>query len=463
MHRAWVSWVLRDLLDMDKALQDGSELPALAVTVAEQGETLRPDFAVVGRPWAALLNEPTPRLLVSVYPAGQDLEKPASGKRWKASPATRMMTLLHGTDVPLGLVTNGEQWMLVHALKGQTTGFISWYADLWLEERLTLRAFRTLLAAHRFFGVSSDKTIEKLLADSANDQSEVTDQLGYQVRHAVEVLVQAVDLADQDRGRKLLAGIPDERLYEAAVTVMMRLVFLLSAEERNLILSGDPVYAQHYAVSTLRAQLREVADHSGEEFLDRRHDAWSRLLATFRAIYGGIHHDRMALPAYGGGLFDPDRYPFLEGRVAGTSWRKTPAHPLPISNRTVLHLLDAVQMLQMKVPGGGPAEARRISFRALDIEQIGHVYENLLDHTAKRATEPILGLAGSADARREVALSALEERAQEGSGCAGRVRARGHRTDGERHPQGAGGQAGHGTRPAACRGLRQQRGTGSNA
>ena len=96
---------------------------------------------------------------------------------------------------------------------------------------------------------------------------------------------------------------------------MMRLVVLISAEERNLILTGDPVYAQYYAVSTLRAQLRDVADHYGEEFLDRRYDAWSRLLAAFRAVYGGIHHDRMALPAYGGGLFDPDRYPFLEGRV----------------------------------------------------------------------------------------------------------------------------------------------------
>jgi hypothetical protein len=82
--------------------------------------------------------------------------------------------------------------MLVHAPKGQTTGFISWYADLWLEERLTLRAFTTLLSANRFFSVPSDKTIEKLLADSANDQSEVTDQLGCQVRHAVEVSADSV-------------------------------------------------------------------------------------------------------------------------------------------------------------------------------------------------------------------------------------------------------------------------------
>ena len=63
----------------------------------------------------------------------------------------------------------------------------------------------------------------------------------------------------------------------------------------------------------------------------------------------------------------------------------------------------------MKVPGGGPAEARRLSFRALDIEQIGHVYEGLLDHTAKRATEPYLGLVGTKDQEPEIPLAKLEE------------------------------------------------------
>ena len=66
-------------------------------------------------------------------------------------------------------------------------------------------------------------------------------------------------------------------------------------------------------------------------------------------------------------------------------------------------------MLKVKVPGGGPAEARRLSFRALDIEQIGHVYEGLLDHTALRAAEPILGLAGTRDKEPEIPLAKLEE------------------------------------------------------
>jgi hypothetical protein len=80
------------------------------------------------------------------------LDRPVAGRHWKASPATRMMELLHSTDVRLGLVTNGEHWMLVDAPRGDTTGFASWYTHLWLEERLPLRPLhqeRTLLGTGR--------------------------------------------------------------------------------------------------------------------------------------------------------------------------------------------------------------------------------------------------------------------------------------------------------------------------
>ena len=45
-----------------------------------------------------------------------------------------------------------------------------------------------------------------------------------------------------------------------------------------------------------------------------------------------------------------------------------PAKPLPIDNRTVLHLLEALQVLRERLPGGGPVEPRRLSFRALDVD-----------------------------------------------------------------------------------------------
>ena len=115
----------------------------------------------------------------------------------------------------------------------------------------------------------------------------------------------------------------------------------------------------------------------------------------------------VAASSYGGSLFNPDRFPLLEGREQGTHWQEMGADPLRISNRIVLHLLEALQILQIRVPGGG-VEPRRLSFRALDIEQIGHVYEGLLDHTAVRAASTVLGLVGTRYEEPEVALTELE-------------------------------------------------------
>lgn len=408
IHSIWVRFILTKILGFRPDLiAEGQSLPpGLQLRVPEHHETLRPDLALLAPAGSAQAG--SPRLLVQRCAPEQGLERPLDGATWKASPAMRMMELLRGTGVALGLLTNGEQWMLVWARPGEPAAFASWHAELWLDEPITLRAFRSLLGLRRFFGVPEDETLEALLAESSQHQEEVTEQLGYQVRRAVELLVRAIDAIDPDRHGALLGSVGEKRLYRAALTVMMRLVFLFSAEERGLLLLGEPVYDQHYAVSTLRAQLREAADQQGEEVLERRSDAWSRLLAAFRAVHGGIQHERLSLPPYGGALFDPDRYPFLEGRAGETSWLTTPADPLPIDNRTVLHLLEALQLLQIRTPGGGPPEARRLSFRALDIEQIGHVYEGLLDHTAVRAESPVLGLAGAAGLEPEIELERLE-------------------------------------------------------
>ena len=113
------------------------------------------------------------------------------------------------------------------------------------------------------------------------------------------------------------------------------------------------------------------------------------MLSIFRAVYGGIEHEALKLPALGGSLFDPDRFPFLEGRAKATNWKTHPAAPLPIDNRTVLLLLDAVQLFQ----------GRTLSYRALDIEQIGYVYEGLLERTVLRAREVTLDLDATKNAK----------------------------------------------------------------
>lgn len=240
MHHTWVVYVFRTALGFDSALVEGPALPpGLNATFAEHGETLQPDLALFrGRP-----GERT-RLLIKIEAKDQNLEGPLRGARWKASPATRMAELLRGIDVPLGLLTNGEQWQLAFAPRGETAGFASWLADLLFEEPITLRAFRSLLSLQRFYGVPDEETPEGLLKASSERQQEVTVQLGRQVHHAIAVLITTLERNDRDRGRRLLAGIAPEQIYEAALTVMMRLVFLFSAEERGLLRLGDHIRRQ---------------------------------------------------------------------------------------------------------------------------------------------------------------------------------------------------------------------------
>ncbi|MGV2340951.1 MAG UNVERIFIED_CONTAM: hypothetical protein LVR18_45530, partial [Planctomycetaceae bacterium] len=114
------------------------------------------------------------------------------------------------------------------------------------------------------------------------------------------------------------------------------------------------MYEQNYSVCTISRQLRELADQHGEELLERRDDAWQRLLAAFRAVYGGLKHDDVQIPAYGGSLFNPDRFPFLEGRKRGTMLERCSRQPATRSTIGPSCIWpEALQLLQIKVPGGG--------------------------------------------------------------------------------------------------------------
>lgn len=385
LHTAWIDEVLSRGLELDEdgigdVLKRADWCSAnLKATLPEHGVVLSPDLAVVDEQQA---NKPL--LLIQTYAPDVDLDAIFKKDGWLTTPAERMVQLCRSMSCRLGLVTNGERWMLVDAPVGAVTSFASWYARIWGQESITLKAFVHLLSIRRFF-LDASEQLPALFDRSLKFQDEVTDALGEQVRRAVEVLIQTLDKADQDRNRELLRDVSEPELYEAALTVMMRLVFLLSAEERGLLLIGDERYEANYALSTLRMQLRKESD----EILERRWDAWSRLLAIFRAVFGGIEHENLRLPAFGGSLFNPDRFPLLEGRSKGSNWRCDVAKPLPIDNRTVLLLLEAIQQYQ----------GRTLSYRALDVEQIGYVYEGLLERTVKRTDEVTLELDATKSAK----------------------------------------------------------------
>jgi hypothetical protein len=372
-HQELLSWFLERVLRIPPSLMaEGADLPAgLTLRDPRSGETIRPTMAV-RRP--SLPGQSSPPVLL----------------------------VLH---MPLGLVSDGSRWALVFSPPGESSSRALFSTQLMIEEPELLQAFRTLAGFSCLANPQQGRDLAGLWKASLGEQAGVTAALGQQVRRAVEILIHSLDAQDRARHGELLIDFTCEDLYQAACTVMMRLVFLLAAEGRDLLPLGTDLWDQSYAVSTLRDQLTELANREGPEVLEHRFVAWSRLLATFRAVHGGIQHDGLptGLPAYGGSLFDPDRFPFLEGRPRGSKWREVEAKPLPIDDRTVLTLLDALQILERPASQGG---AQRLSFRSLDVEQIGHVYEGLLESKATRTERVMLGLAGKLEP--EVALEDLE-------------------------------------------------------
>ncbi len=400
----WLRSVLREILGHTGRLREDSAIPAaLSHTVSERRVTLRPDFAIVepredGTERARLVGIRWPlRTALDRRPTTDERGQPTD---WAGTPIERAALLCRAVKVPLALVTDTDRFALVWAPVSGPSGYAIWTSTLFGEERLLLDSFVALLGAQRFFGVAKRETLEAQLTESGAAQAEVTGKLGEQVRRAVELLVDAFSRADRSSGGRLLTSVQPSEVYNAAVTVLMRLVVLLAAEERRLLPADDPIYGASYSILTTRDQLERDAMRDGIETLEKRHSAWHRLLATFRAVHGGIEHDRLRLPAYGGSLFDPSRYPFLD------------SPPIPVDDRATLAVLDALQVLTFRQ--GGVTEARRLSYLNLDVEQIGHVYEGLLDHMCARVTEVVLGLVGTKGEEPEIGLDDLERELRKG-------------------------------------------------
>ena len=392
---AWQELVLGDLLGYTpQSLAEGAALPPELT----RGGRVRPDAAAYGPDGRGGRAE---RLLLYRLPWGADLTKAA---RDEPSPAEQAAELCRHRGTPLALLTNGALWVLVHARSGEPSTTAVFDADLWLEERELLRGFASLLAARRVLPPpqQSDGTpsfsLAALFARSAEAQAEVTDTLGTQVRQAAELLVGELSRLDREADGFLLGDAPPREVYRGALTVMMRLVFLLYAEEQRLMPVASDLYATAYSVAGLHEQLAAERNLYGDEVGDRRAAAWPRLLATFAAVYEGCEYDEMRIPPYGGSLFDPSRYPWLED--------------LAVTDRVVHEILGALLILRRR---GGAAE--RLSYKGLDVEQIGHVYEGLLEFSCLRVEEPYLGLIGKAEP--ELPLAELELKGEEAAGREG--------------------------------------------
>ncbi len=358
---------------------------SLAHPLPEYGETLRPTYAVPEvdatpeRPWLLLIETQLPG-------TGLDDPAPDSAHGWDAPPQAKFERLLRETGVPIGVLSNGELIRLVHAPRGETSGHITFPVAYMCQVagRPILAALRMLLGADRLFLEADNRRLPALLAESRKYQNEVSTRLAEQVLGSLLELLRGFQAADEATHGQLLgdtARDDPQHIYGGLLTVLLRLVFLLYAEDRGLM-PGAPTWATHYSVTGLYIRLREDAGKYPDT-MDQRFGAWPWLLSLFRLVYTGGTHDRLHLPARQGRLFDPDSYPFLEGRARGDAWQPGERRDAPrVPDGVLWRILNALVVL----------DGERLSYRSLDVEDIGSVYESMMGFKLERASGPSIAV-----------------------------------------------------------------------
>jgi len=386
----WVDVVLRRFLDWSDELR----LAPSGLAAAS------PNGAVAVVPGLALGREgESSAALVTVIDRTDDLRR-AGDDGWAANAIDRMAILLRETGTTIGIVTDGRWWALVSAAKDVTTASGVWDALLWREETPSRDAFLFLASYSSIAGGQPEKRLARLFTESVASAEQITEALGDQVRRAVELVLQSLsDTHLRARASGDPSPLPEDArlVYEGAVTVLMRIVFLLFAEERGLLPEHD-LYRSGYAIAGIRERLQLEATTTSEETLDHSWEAWHRLLGASNAVYGGASFEDMRMPAYGGSLFDPERFPWLQSTDAQGHLA------VRVTDRAMLAVLRAVQTIENG--------AMRLSFRDLDVEQIGYVYEGLLSYSAAYVDRVTIGLHGKSGYEPEVALEKLEETAE---------------------------------------------------
>jgi hypothetical protein len=414
-----VARFFRELLGYDQPgmLVGCADLPPeLSFYAAEGGQELRPSYALGRGPFisddpfaafdavttkvAAPAADSTPSerwfaLIWDLTESGQALDLDAAEAvtgPWRYPPTAKFERLLRHVGIPVGLLFNGRELRLVYAPSGESTAHLTFRVEHLSrpDGRPLLAALDLLLHSRRAYGASPEHTLEGLLAESRRRQADVTDELAKQVFEAVEVLVAGFEAAaardvTSDRIDWLRTALEEEgdHFYQGVLSVVLRLVFLLYAEDQGLLPVEHPTYAEHLSLFGLHQRLsHDVGAHP--ESMHHRFGAYGQLLSLFRSVFFGVKHGSLELPPRRGRLFDPNAYPFLEGGLPGWTSAvvdhaaRAQAQPPSIDDGTIYRVLHRLVVF----------EGQRLSYRTLDVEQIGSIYESLMGYHVLRVTSP---------------------------------------------------------------------------
>jgi hypothetical protein len=240
------------------------------------------------------------------------------------------------------VIYNGPSLRLADVGPGSSRRHLDFALDLVADGEAAARTLSALCGALRDAGPDGRPALD-LLVDAADEEGRL---ICAGLRGGVvAALEQLCDGLAGGRG-----AVPLGRAYDEAQTAVYRLLFLSFAEARQLVPAWHPVYRRGYTMAALRSDAESR----------RTTGSWAAFQAMSRLAHEGCEAGDLRVPAFNGRLFAPGLSPMLERRRVGDDRMAT--------------ILDALSFTTL----GGVRH--RISYAELGVEEIGSIYESLLDH-----------------------------------------------------------------------------------
>jgi len=367
--------VFTEILEWPEAfIKTGDDLPNVAsCDLTDLGLTLRADLAVVDK------SEEETLLLVKTLEEGVSPDERGTVKGWDGVTHQQAFDRhLRDTGVEAGLLITPTHYRLTYSPRGETPGYLEWPIEgmATTAGRPMLGGFKLILNKEALWG-REHRRLHHILKESREKQNSVSTKLAGQVLGALYTLLRGfTEAADADLSEKMeaIADKEPHHFYEGLLTVLLRLVFVLFAEDRDLLPSSKSqkaksLYDNGYSIRELFGELEQDAALYPDTMHDR-YGAWGRLAGLFKLIHDGRGPDFMHERR--GKLFDPKAFPFLTGQFNDDD----PAKILAVSDKCIHEVLKGLLLL----------DGERLSYKTLDVEQIGSVYETVMGFTIERTT-----------------------------------------------------------------------------